>query len=567
MNNVRKSISIILVLSVLVASSFAANAEEHLAEPEQAIPVVDIDLGDYQAEMYIGNSQLLYPTVLPINATEQAIIFASSDTSVAIINMMGRITALTVGHTTITATAGGILRDFELRVVAIPVVLDIDLGDYQPEMQVGMSQVLMPTLLPLNVPEQSIVITSSNTDVATVNLMGRITARRVGRTTISVSSGGVTKEFILFVVEPPQVIRVTYIEVSNFKDEIAVGETVEISATPLPADAEEQRVTFSSGNPRIATVNSSGKIEGISVGTVTINIRADGYTKSMHLTVKEPTNSIDLNSSFVVLNVGDTFSLDIRVRPPEAAQEVTFKSYAPEIASVSESGVLTALQAGSASVLVSTWDASRVVNVIVNEAPPNATDQTEQEDEEKDLPPGSCDDLIGRLQLLPENGELLLDGELNPLIDAGVLRELFGTTRTITVKYPSYLLRIVGSDVKNANNELITRIELTEVDEGLMLLMNEGKPLPGRVSVELIGYSRFDFLYLYNDSSGRYELISGGIQGDTVIIVDYNGLYLVTATRISYSTVNWLIIGAIVIVLAVCGTISYIAVKKRHWFW
>jgi len=567
LNNVRKSISIILVLSVLVASSFAANAEEHLAEPEQAIPVVDIDLGDYQAEMYIGNSQLLYPTVLPINATEQAIIFASSDTSVAIINMMGRITALTVGHTTITATAGGILRDFELRVVAIPVVLDIDLGDYQPEMQVGMSQVLMPTLLPLNVPEQSIVITSSNTDVATVNLMGRITARRVGRTTISVSSGGVTKEFILFVVEPPQVIRVTYIEVSNFKDEIAVGETVEISATPLPADAEEQRVTFSSGNPRIATVNSSGKIEGISVGTVTINIRADGYTKSMHLTVKEPTNSIDLNSSFVVLNVGDTFSLDIRVRPPEAAQEVTFKSYAPEIASVSESGVLTALQAGSASVLVSTWDASRVVNVIVNEAPPNATDQTEQEDEEKDLPPGSCDDLIGRLQLLPENGELLLDGELNPLIDAGVLRELFGTTRTITVKYPSYLLRIVGSDVKNANNELITRIELTEVDEGLMLLMNEGKPLPGRVSVELIGYSRFDFLYLYNDSSGRYELISGGIQGDTVIIVDYNGLYLVTATRISYSTVNWLIIGAIVIVLAVCGTISYIAVKKRHWFW
>jgi len=569
MGNLKKFISVIVIITTLIAAMpLAVNAGESLLEPPIMVPVVDIDLGDYQAEMSVGSSQLLYPTVLPLDATEQVVVFTSSNTAVATVNMIGRVTALSVGQTTINVTAEGVTRGFTLRVIPVPEVVDIDLGDFQAEMEVGTTQVLMPTPLPLGVSEQTITFESGNTNVATINLMGRVTAHRVGMTWVYVTAGGITRSFALSVVNPPPVIKVSDIEVANFKDEIGVGETVEISATALPTNAEEQRVTFSSANSRIATISSSGKIEGISAGTVTITARADGFAKSMRLTVKVPTSSIDVNNSFVVLEVGDTFRFDVSVRPTEADQTITFESYAPGIVSVSEEGVLTAERSGSGSILISTWDASRVVNVIVNEAQPDIHDTPEQEGLDSEPPPVvDEDDIVEKLRQLPENGELVVDGELFESISASALRELLGTDRTLVVSFPNYIIRINGLDIRNANNELSTIIEITEVDDGFEMLINEGNPLPGRISVELLGYVRLRFLHLYNESSGRYELISNDAQGDNLFVIEYSGRYLASESRISYSNVNWLIIGIVVAVLAVGGCIAYIAVKKRHWFW
>lgn len=76
-----------------------SEAETEKKEQEtETIKATELDLGDYQTEMAVGDKQLLTVTVLPLNATEQNIIYKSDNTKVAEINGMGRITAKAVGQ-------------------------------------------------------------------------------------------------------------------------------------------------------------------------------------------------------------------------------------------------------------------------------------------------------------------------------------------------------------------------------------------------------------------------------------------------------------------------------------
>jgi uncharacterized protein YjdB len=556
---------IILFFPPLAASAAYGGGNGML--PTTAPAVVDIDMDNFLSEMAVGDTQLLMPTALPLGAPEQVFVFASSDTEVAVVNLLGRITALRPGQATISITAGEITRSFLLRVVLPTTVADIDMGDLRYEMYVGSTQLLMPTLLPLGIQDYTITYMSSNMEVATVNMMGRVTARAVGSSVITVSAGGITRNFMLMVVEEEPAVRVNYIEISDFEDEISVGDTITISATPLPADAEEQRVTFLSSNPRIATINSAGRIEGISAGVVTISVQADGFTRSLRLTVREPTGSLGLNSTFAVLRVGDSFGLEVSVYPDEVDSEITFRSFSPSIAYVSDDGVITAIQTGTASVQVSTWDASRIVNVIVIEAEPEAEPLLDiYVDENEQVPLSAYADLLSDIMQPPDGGEITVDWDAISLLDAEILRALMDSGNTLIISHHEYLLKVSGQDIRNPNNVLLTGISFIELTEGTELIINEGRPLPGAITIQLLADADYRFLYLFNDSSNRFEMIGGTLENN-VFTIEHNGRYLVAESLIPDSNVNWLIVGAIGSGTLLAGAAAYIATKKRHWFW
>ena len=67
------------------------NQETENQVTEEVKPA-ELDLGDYQTEMAIGDKQLLTVTVLPLDTTEQTVTYSSDNTKVAEINGMGRIT-------------------------------------------------------------------------------------------------------------------------------------------------------------------------------------------------------------------------------------------------------------------------------------------------------------------------------------------------------------------------------------------------------------------------------------------------------------------------------------------
>ena len=100
-----------LIFSIRQYETFASEPVEN-----SHIAVSELDLGEYDDEMKVGNKQLLCVTVLPVNASDSDIKYASSDEEVATVNGMGRISALSVGITTITVSCGKKSSSFVLKV-------------------------------------------------------------------------------------------------------------------------------------------------------------------------------------------------------------------------------------------------------------------------------------------------------------------------------------------------------------------------------------------------------------------------------------------------------------------
>ena len=113
---------------------------------------LELDLGDYNNKMKVGERQLLYVTVLPSDAETQSIAYYSQNENVATINGMGRITACSVGTTVITVRCGDIEETFLLTVESDEEenetetnieVTEIEIADYEKELNVGATMTLM----------------------------------------------------------------------------------------------------------------------------------------------------------------------------------------------------------------------------------------------------------------------------------------------------------------------------------------------------------------------------------------------------------------------------------------
>lgn len=110
-------LTVVLCLNYITCCELNVNASEYDAPVE----VSELDLGDYQQQMTVGEKQLLSVTVLPMDATDQTLKFSSSDVSVAKINGMGRITALKAGVTEIVVTCGSVTEKFRLIVNSLDI--------------------------------------------------------------------------------------------------------------------------------------------------------------------------------------------------------------------------------------------------------------------------------------------------------------------------------------------------------------------------------------------------------------------------------------------------------------
>ena len=142
----------------------------------------------------------------------------------------------------------------------------------------------------------------------------------------------------------------TSISVSPSSKTIKVGDTFTMSYTLTPSDAQTT-VTWTSDNSNIATVSSSGVVTGVEAGSTYINATtSNGYSAWCRVTVEEsvvvPT-SISVSPSSKTINVGDTFTMSYTLTPSDAQTTVTWTSDNSNIATVSSSGVVTGIEAGS----------------------------------------------------------------------------------------------------------------------------------------------------------------------------------------------------------------------------
>ena len=252
-----------------------------------------------------GGTSPLTAVVSPPNATNKTVAWSSSNQAVATVAANGVVTGVAAGSATITVTTSdGGYTDTIAVTVASAAVSSVDL---QPPTATitnpPATTQLTWTVLPSNAGNKAVTFTSSNPAVATVNTVGLVSGLAAGSTTITITTadGGKTDTCVVTVA----VISVTGVDVTPPAVTTYVGQTAQLTAAVIPANAGNKSLSWQSSDNAKATVNSSGLVTGVALGpaTITATTTQGGFTDTSAVTVS-PAPEWALNPQTVFRGIG-----------------------------------------------------------------------------------------------------------------------------------------------------------------------------------------------------------------------------------------------------------------------
>ena len=234
--------------------------------PAQA---VEITLNKTSGDVEVGKTLDLVATVT--GNANVAVTWESSDSSKATVDANGKVTGVAEGSVTITATSQADptkKATCSVTVKAAAVTSSITLDKTTAEVEIGKDITIKAT----TVPAEGVTVkwTSSNAEIATVD-NGKVTGVKEGEVTITatlVENGNETANSTCTVTVKKATRTVT---LDNTKLEMSVGEEKTLKATVSGYTTESNgKVTWTTSDKTIATVNENGKIIALKAGSVKI---------------------------------------------------------------------------------------------------------------------------------------------------------------------------------------------------------------------------------------------------------------------------------------------------------
>ena len=208
--------------------------------------------------------------------------WTSSKKSVATVDKNGKITATSKeGTAVITVTLAS--KKTAKVTVTVKMIRTTKLTKVPKTLSLttGKKYTLKPVVTPSN-SQEKVTYKSSNTKIATVSSTGVITAKKVGKVTITVQSGKQKATVTLTVKKAPALKAIKNVPP---KKTITKGKTYTLKPQLYPSGAIA-KITYTTSNKSIATVDSKGKITAKKKGTAVITVKAGKFTAKCKVTVK-----------------------------------------------------------------------------------------------------------------------------------------------------------------------------------------------------------------------------------------------------------------------------------------
>jgi len=344
----------------------------------EAAVVTHVTVSPTTLVLVVGANATVVATVHPAVALNRSVTWASSNEAVATVNAQGRVTGESPGLAiiTVTTTDGARTASVAVSVVPPPVrVTGVTLSPPNMSLRVGDTGALVHRLSPDEPNNPAVVWSSSNSQVAAVNVHGLVTAVSPGLAIITVTTvdGNFTAQTAVEVA--PLIIAPTGITVTPDTLTLAIGASVTLSALVEPHNATDRTVVWASLHPLVAQVSATGVVTAISPSPVgqpaPIEARTqDGvHVAIAYVTVPVPPNrvtGITTPPGVVALTTGTTRTITATILPSNATiRLVRWASNNPFVAMVNATGVITAVSPGVASVSVTTLDGGFVSWVTV----------------------------------------------------------------------------------------------------------------------------------------------------------------------------------------------------------
>ena len=362
--------------TTITATAGEKSATCKVVVQKKVTAVESVELSEELLELVEGDSGTLTAIVKPDDATDKTVTWTSSNADVATVKD-GVVTAIKEGEATITAKAGD--QSASCKVVVSKKIISVEsvvLNKTELTLVEGESEILSATVLPEDATDKSVSWESSDTAIATVDYDGKVTAIKEGEAFITAKAGDKTASCKVTVQS--KVIAVESIELNESVLYLYEGDTATLTATVKPENATDKTVTWTSSNPSIVTVDSDGQVKAMSKGSATITAKAGDVSATCAITVQAVTiavTGVSLNKTTLSLNVGEKATLTATVHPLNATNKaVTWSSNDSAVASVSSSGVVTAIAAGTAIITVTTKDGSKTAKCTVTVVSPENTE-------------------------------------------------------------------------------------------------------------------------------------------------------------------------------------------------
>lgn len=200
--------------------------------------VTSLRINRDKTTIYAGDTLQVTSTASPATASNQEVIWASSDESVASIDKDGLITALDRGTTVITATAvDGSEKTTSFTLTVKKYVSAITLDKEKLTLYVGERGTVKQTVLPEDANDRNVIWQSSDPGVATVS-NGTITGVKAGTTNITCTArdgSGVSKTCEVTVVQ-----QISSIVLGESTKTVNVGDKFTPNVTLNPENASKQ---------------------------------------------------------------------------------------------------------------------------------------------------------------------------------------------------------------------------------------------------------------------------------------------------------------------------------------
>ncbi len=417
------------------AGTVAITAEAGGVERSAAITVIDrqatgLTIAPTSATIEAGQTDTFTATVTDANGqtlSSPVVVWTSSDNGVAVVDANGEVLGVDAGPSgsataTITATTAAGISDSATVTVNRRSANAIALKPASASLQVTQTLELAATVRAGDgtvLEGRTVSYTSSNDAIASVDANGTVTANAVGGpVTITATSGSAQATADITVV--PR--SVSTVEVSPQLDSVIVGATVSLTATAHAADGTAlsgRTASWSSDDPSVATVDSSGVVTGVSSGMTLVRATIDGQVGFASVRVDpKPASTVTINEGNQSVSTGASVQLTATVKAADGSvltnRIVQWKSMNNTVAVVDAGGNVTGLSGGTATITATCGGASDSVTVTVtaSNSAPTATAQSQSTAEDTSLSltlagtdPNS-DPLTFAIDALPQHGQL-----------------------------------------------------------------------------------------------------------------------------------------------------------------
>lgn len=231
-----------------------------------------ITLSGLSGNIRVGGGVTLKATVLPNTTSDKAVVWSTSDASVATVSANGYVKGVRAGSCTITCQSKTFPEVYaQIDVTVYAPVTSITFNEKKTSVAVGRSIALSWTVKPQDATDSSVSFSTNKPDVVSVSDDGIVTGLKRGECYVyaTANDGSGKKATIRVTVTQP----VTGVTMKYTSQNVGLNKYTTNTAILEPANADNKKMQWTSQDERIATVSGNGlnpKVTGRAWGTTTI---------------------------------------------------------------------------------------------------------------------------------------------------------------------------------------------------------------------------------------------------------------------------------------------------------